>query len=126
MKRSLTTALAIALMSSLAAGCGSASDEDKVRDAVVGMFEAIDDGDCDAYNASVSGERDQIAYCKQSIAPTADDSKYVKIDVTNVKIQGAKASVTAAVTDEYDGDRTTETYDLELVRKGGVWRVLED
>jgi ABC-type glycerol-3-phosphate transport system substrate-binding protein len=109
------------------AACGSSeSDEDKVVDVIETSSTSPDPSNCtelqtvnfNEQNEQVSGE----AANKEGEKESADEEAADSVEVSEVEIDGDKATAVVAIT---GGDLDGQTAELELVKDEGDWKLNE-
>jgi hypothetical protein len=109
-------------------GGSSSADEDQITQAVQAVATSGDPSACTQYQTAaftqqVNGEPGQSAAeavksCQQGAADTVGDS----VDVSEVEVDGDKATAQAAVN---GGTFGGQTLDIALVKEGGQWKLDE-
>jgi hypothetical protein len=121
-------AAALVLAAAALSACGSSNsnsaDNDQITAAINKAAVSGDPAACTtvqtaAFNAQTSGGnggQDPTKACEQNAANTAGKS----VDVTNIKVDGDKATADAALTGALlDG----QTIEIALVKEGGQWKL---
>jgi ketosteroid isomerase-like protein len=120
------TAVALAAVLALVAGCGKTTPEDEVRSAVQGYAKAFAERDyqalCDVYfdPKVVAGLERSGLPCESAIRPKVSSTRNPKLTIRTVSVDGdtAKVQVHTTATGELATDDT-----LALVKTAGRWRI---
>jgi hypothetical protein len=113
-----------------ACGGGGSSDEGQIEEAIETSATSVDVSNCtelqtlkfDEQGAQTQGKGAVKACEKELQEPSAKANKAESVEVSNVEVNGSKATAEAAVTGGgFDG----QTLEIDLAEEGGQWKLDE-